>query len=126
MKVLRVEPSSGALVNLLRIWRDKPDVVVARLEDGNVPLLVGGARLVSILESHSGRASRLKQLLVRGQARASLLFVAQDRPAGVGAALRWRLPLDRIRLAPDTDGAIIDELASERRYRRGRRAWHRP
>jgi hypothetical protein len=125
MKLMRLEPSSGAIANLIRVLREAPDVVVARLDDGNIPLIVGRARLVSILESQPRPPSIFKRLLVRAQARASHLFVAGDRATGVAAAMRWGLALDRIRLVEDDDGALLKELAAERRFGNARRAWHR-
>ena len=125
MKLMRLEPTSGPLMNLVRILREGPDVVVARLEDGNVPLIVGGARLVSVLETGPRSPSAFRRLLVRAQARTSHLFVARDRSVGVAAAMRWGLALDRIRLAEDNDAAVLDEFAAERRFGTARRAWHR-
>jgi hypothetical protein len=125
MKVMRLEQSSGLAANLARLCRERPDIVVARLEAGNLPVTVPGVKLVSLLELEPGRGSGLRYLLVRAQARSSFLFVALDRPAGVASAMRWGLPLDKIRILADDDGAIIDEVVAEVRFGRQEHAWHR-
>src|SRR5690349_5497936 len=103
MKVMRLEPSSGLIRNLLRVWHQKPDIVVARLEDGNLPIAPRRAKLISLLAANPQPHSGLRRLLVWAQARASYLFVANDRATGVASALAMGLALDRIRLMESAD-----------------------
>lgn len=109
---------------LLKVLRERPDVVVARVS-GGAASLVAFRPVVTILEGrpqHTG--SRLRSWLERRQARRSALLYAADRETAVAYALPWRLDLARIRLA---ELASLSPQVIEHELRaagRGRRSWH--
>ena len=117
-------PIVAALGALLRVIRDRPDVVVARVADGTASLITF-LPVVTILEGRpEPRGSRLRALLERLQARRSALLYAADRDTAVAYALPWRLDLSRIRLA---ELASLSPQVIEHELRaagRGKRSWH--
>lgn len=114
----------AALGALLRVIRDRPDVVVARVAGGTASLITF-LPVVTILEGRPEPGnSRLRSLLERLQARRSALLYAADRETAVAYALPWRLDLSRIRLA---ELASLSPQVIEHELRaagRGKRSWH--
>ena len=125
MRLIRLDRGHGVLGNLLRVAREKPEIVVAPLEDGSAPLPLRHGVMVSTLSAAPVAVSPLKRLLIRWQAARTHLFLARERSVGVAAAMRWGLPLERIRLGDDRDEAIVETVVRELRAGRGGTAWHR-
>jgi len=77
-----------------RVLRERPVLVMAPVAGGRAALVIS-APVVTVLSGEpTGR------WLERRQARRSRLVYASDRKTAVAFALRWRLNLARIRLAP--------------------------
>ncbi|MHB8612383.1 MAG: hypothetical protein ACYDAL_08135 [Candidatus Dormibacteraceae bacterium] len=101
-----------------RVLLERPAVVVAPVGGGRAALVLS-APVVTVL---SGRPAG--GWLERHQARRSRLVFAADRETAVAYALRWRLNLARIRLAPG--GVVSREHATrELAAATGRKgSWH--
>jgi len=112
---------SGLLAAMRFSWRvllERPGLVVAPVSGGRAALVIW-APVVTVL---SGQPTG--GWLERRQARRSRLVYAGDRKTAVAFALRWRLNLARIRLAPE--GSISrDHAERELAAVTGRRgSWH--
>jgi hypothetical protein len=101
-----------------RVLRERPALVMAPVTGGRAALVIS-APVVTVLSGEPTGG-----WLERRQARRSRLVYAGDRQTAVAFALRWRLNLARIRLAPH--GVVSHDHAQRElaAVSSGKGSWH--